>query len=106
MSTIRNKLVVNQGTSYSVNVEVEADIDLNEYVISGQFRKTYTSQYYVDFRFNIVDETNFSLYLEPEDTLNLQDGLYVFDVEIEKDGVVHRILEGDLLLRPRVTREG
>jgi len=105
MSTIRNKLIVNQGTTFSVNVEIDTDIDLSEYSIRGQFRKSHGSKYFTDFNFFVINATNFQMSLTPSETSTLQSGLYVYDVEIEKDGVVHRILEGDLLLRPEVTRE-
>lgn len=104
-------LFVDQGTDFMSTINLEggtgSSFDLTDYTIRAQMRKTYTSSRSTDFVANITDPTLgiAQIELSAEQTSYLKAGRYVYDVEvISPDGVVYRVVEGQIEVSPRVTR--
>jgi hypothetical protein len=103
----QSNLLVEQGTTFSADITIEnEDIDLVDYNVYGQIRKSYKSTSKIDFNTQIVDASNFTISLTPAQTENIDFGKYVYDVEIHRiaDGVVYRVIEGSVEVTPGVTR--
>ena len=110
MGTVTN-LYIDQGTTYNAIVQVFDDdnepFNLAGYTPSSQIRKNYAaSTVSATFTANILSSSNgtISLNLTASDTANLKYGRYVYDVEISKDDVVLRPIEGVVVVYPQVTR--
>jgi hypothetical protein len=108
MAGIQN-LVVDQGTSFEITVNVTLDDgsekDLTDYTVSSQIRKSYYTNTYTDFTTAKVDLTGeITLSLTPTQTSALKAGRYVYDVEISSDEETVRIIEGIVTVTPEVTR--
>jgi hypothetical protein len=104
MST-RSNIIVEQGTTFSANIEIENDeIDLLNFTPVGQFRKSYYSESAINFTAQVVDSKNLVISLTPDQTENLDHGKYVYDIEIQNGTTIYRVIEGDLIITPGVTR--
>lgn len=108
--TIRSDLILDQGTTFMVSVDLlDADnepIDVTNIQAVAQLRKHYTSNNFVEITTELDEFTNeLILSLTPEQTSNIEAGRYVYDVNlIFEDGTVDRILEGVITVSPQVTR--
>ena len=82
--------------------------DLAGYTVAGQLRKTYTSTTSTAFTSSVFSASGgiVKISLNATTTNALKAGRYVYDVEITKTstGEITRIIEGQLEVRPGVTR--
>lgn len=110
MATTRN-LTIDQGTTFSISIELsdalDNPLDLTEYEIRAQLRKSYGSNTFTEFSTSSGDNPEngeITLSLTSEQTTLLRSGRYVYDIEIENDDEVVRVLEGIITVTPEVTR--
>jgi len=112
MAIVAN-LVIDQGSDFSSTITLEDNvgnaIDLTNYTIRGQVRKTYTSS--TSYPFTTTKLTSqgpgkIKIQLTPTQTGTMKPGRYVYDVEIvHTTGTpVVRVVEGQVTVTPRVTR--
>jgi len=108
MATVNN-IVIDQGTTFSLTVQLAADdgspMDLTEYTVSSQLRKSYYTNTYTAFttdKVNLSGEV--SLSLTAAQTSALKAGRYVYDVEITSPSETVRVLEGIVTVTPEVTK--
>ena len=102
-------LLVDQGTTYSVNLEVKDSngdvVNLTGYTGAGQIRKQYTSNSAVAFSVNVFSNGTVTASLSANQTSSLDQGRYVYDIELTNSlGEVSRIVEGLITFTPEVTR--
>ena len=110
MSQLVN-LVVDQGSDFVATLDIEdsigSPIDLVNYDVRGQIRKTYQSMTAIDIGCTkTTNQGEVKLTLTNEQTATLRDGRYVYDIEIVHAdlGTVIRVVEGQLTVTPRATR--
>jgi len=110
MAIISN-LTIDQGSTFSVDIDVtDADgdaLNLTNYTVKGQMRKTYTSSTATTFESEITNATGgiVTISLTATTTNGLKAGRYVYDVEITSPtSVVTRIVEGQVEVTPGVTQ--
>jgi hypothetical protein len=110
MATARN-LTIDQGSTYSISIELSDalgnSLDLTEYDIRAQLRKSYGSNTFTEFTASSgINPENgvITLSLTSEQTGALRPGRYVYDIEIENEDEVTRVLEGIITVTPEVTR--
>jgi len=104
-------LSLDQGTDFSSTISLEGatgdSYDLIGYTIRAQMRKTYTSSRSYDFVSDITNPLTglCRIKMGSEITSILKPGRYVYDVEVvSSDGIVFRVVEGQVDVTPRVTR--
>ena len=110
MSIIAN-LYIDQGTDFSVTVDVTdtaGDIlNLSGYSATAQIRKTYSSSSVsASFSTTIAEASGqVTLSLTDTQTTGLESGRYVYDLNITSgSGVTTRVIEGQAIVTPGVTR--
>ena len=111
MAAIAN-LYIDQGSTFSTTVFVKNDdetpFDLTLYTAAGQIRKSYSSSTKVDFTLEIANPATLgqiNLSLTPTQTSTLEEGRYVYDIEVTSTGdVITRVVEGLVTVSPQVTR--
>tara|TARA_B100001059_G_scaffold210762_1_gene224638 strand:+ start:294 stop:626 length:333 start_codon:yes stop_codon:yes gene_type:complete len=110
MAAIAN-LYVDQGTTFSTSVLVTNDddsaLDLTGYTAAAQLRKSFSSSTSVDFTVTIptpVTAGQINLQLSATETASLEEGRYVYDVEITSGVIVTRVIEGLVTVSPQVTK--
>lgn len=112
----RNTIInVGQGESYrklivlsEISGSTEAFYDITDYNFSGSIRETYSMEP-VSVNFTIekalpYTSGSFYIVLSPEQTRNLENQDYVYDVIMVSGSVSDRVLEGMCIIRPSVTR--
>lgn len=103
----RANLSIDQGSTFEVDVNITDEngdpLDITGYTSAGQIRKSYASSNAVNFT-TLLTSGNITLKLTANQTANITAGRYVYDVELTKAGVVTRIIEGLVTVRPEVTR--
>lgn len=102
-------LLIDQGTTYSVNLEVKdannALVNLTGYSGAGQIRKQYTSNSATAFSISVYSNGTVTASLTANQTSNLVSGRYVYDIELTNAlSEVTRIVEGIVTVTPQVTR--
>jgi hypothetical protein len=104
-------LFLDQGTDFTSTISLEGanggGFELTGYTIRAQMRKTYTSSRSYDFVSTITNYVSGLCKIEmgSELTSILKPGRYVYDVEvISAEGIVFRVVEGQVDVTPRVTR--
>lgn len=104
-------LVIDQGTTFSATLNVTDEfgnaVDMGGYEASGQLRKVYSSVNAVSFECSInAVAGEVTIGLAANTTSTMEDGRYVYDVEITETetGEVSRIIEGLVTVTPSVTR--
>lgn len=112
MAPIQN-LVIDQGTTYSLSVTV-ADangnaLDLTDYSVRAQMRRSYGSTSSISFTATKADDPTtgeITISLTATQTSSLKPGRYVYDLEIEDTTTnsVTRVIEGIITVTPEVTR--
>lgn len=110
MAIIAN-LYIDQGTDFSVTVDVTDSagdiLDLDGYTATAQIRKTYSSST-VSATFSTTISAaagQVTLDLTDAQTSALTAGRYVYDLNIESSGgVITRVIEGQAIVTPGVTR--
>ena len=110
MAGISN-LVVDQGTTFSSIITVADQtgkpLNITNYTVKSQFRKSYQSSSATNFTASIYDATNgkIRLQLAPSDTTNIQAGRYLYDIELTSPtGEKFRALEGLVIITPEITK--
>jgi hypothetical protein len=110
MATARN-LTIDQGSTYSISIELSDalgnSLDLSGYIVRAQLRKSYGSNTFTEFTSstgNNPENGVITLALTSEQTSALRPGRYVYDIEIENEDEVTRVLEGIITVTPEVTR--
>lgn len=110
MAIIAN-LYIDQGTDFSVTVDVTdtaGDIlNLSGYSATAQIRKTYSSSSVsASFSTSIAEASGqVTLSLTDTQTTGLESGRYVYDLNITSGGgVTSRVIEGQAIVTPGVTR--
>jgi hypothetical protein len=110
MATTRN-LTIDQGTTFSISIElsdaIDNPLDLTEYTIRAQLRKSYGSNTFTQFSTSKGENPEngvITLSLTSVQTTSLRSGRYVYDIEIQNDDGVTRVLEGIITVTPEVTR--
>lgn len=112
MAIVAN-LVIDQGSDFTSTITLEDNvgnlIDLTNYTVRGQVRRTFTSS--TSFPFTCTKLTSqgqgkIKIQLTPTQTGTMKPGRYVYDVEIvHTTGTpVVRVVEGQVTVTPRVTR--
>jgi hypothetical protein len=112
MAIVAN-LVIDQGSDFNSTITVEDtvgnDLDLTNYTVRGQVRRTYTSS--TSFPFTCTKLTSqgqgkIKIQLSVTQTGEMKPGRYVYDVEIvHTSGTpVIRVVEGQVSVTARVTR--
>ena len=110
MAAIAN-LYVDQGATFSTSVLVTNDdgtaFDLTGYTVAAQIRKSYSSSTAVDFTATVTDPSTagqINLKLTATQTGTLEEGRYVYDVEVTSGVTVTRVIEGLVTVSPQVTK--
>lgn len=112
MAEVKN-LFIDQGTSFSVDVDIVDDdglpFDLTGYSSRSKFKKTYNSSNSVTITTALFSNSTVSkitLSMTASQTANVAAGRYVYDAEIFITGpdVCHRVVEGTITILPEVTR--
>jgi hypothetical protein len=106
----KSNLVIDQGSTYSVVLDLTDEngdiINLGGYTANSQIRKWYTSSTpAATFTTSInASSGELQLSLTANQTSNLVAGRYVYDVELDNNGVISRIVEGIVTVTPQVTK--
>jgi len=106
----KSNLVIDQGSTYSVVLDLTDEngdvINLTGYAANSQIRKWYTSSTpAATFTTSInASSGELQLSLTANQTSNLVAGRYVYDVELDNNGVISRIVEGIVTVTPQVTK--
>jgi len=102
---------VDQGSSFTSIIVVEGVegliVNLEDYTVRGQIRKTYASLTAVNFTASIISEDSgeIEISLTAAQTRAMKPGRYVYDVEVIDDtNIVTRVVEGQIEINPAVTR--
>lgn len=112
MAAIAN-LLVDQGATFTSTVTVFNTDDtlftLTDYTVAAQLRKSYSSSTSTTFTASIdSDPTTGKIILEltPTQTAALEEGRYVYDVEVTNTltSEVTRVIQGVVTVSPNVTR--
>lgn len=110
MASISN-LFVDQGSAYSNIITVAATtglpLDLTDYTVASQMRKSYSSSTYHNFTASIYDATNGKVRLQLTSTQSagITPGRYLYDVEItDPNGSKTRVIEGIVTVTPEITK--
>lgn len=110
MSMIAN-LYIDQGTSYSITIDLTDAAgnvqDLTGYTAQAQIRKTYSSSTVTETFSTSITESQgkVTISLTPAQTAAIEAGRYVYDVNAtDNAGTVTRIVEGQAIVTPGVTR--
>tara|TARA_R100001591_G_scaffold4241_1_gene9779 strand:+ start:172 stop:540 length:369 start_codon:yes stop_codon:yes gene_type:complete len=105
-------LTMDQGSTFSTVITVyqnDSILDLAGYSAAAQIRKSYSSSTSTAFTTAIDSTTStgkITLSLTSTQTAALEEGRYVYDLEITKtaDSTVTRPIQGTVTVRPNVTR--
>ena len=109
MATKAN-LVIDQGSTFSTDLTLKDEngdaLNLSGYSANSQMRKWYTSSSAAAIFTTNINTSNgtLTLSLTSEETSGLVAGRYVYDVEIQDNTSVTRIVEGIVTVTPQVTR--
>ena len=105
-------LQVDQGTDFYSVITVEGSdgsvFTLNGYSVSGQVRKTYNSitSYSLNAVITNAGAGQITISLNSSQTASMRSGRYVYDVQVsDSQNNVTRVVEGQVEINPRVTRE-
>lgn len=105
---------VQQGATFSRQLTYTRDgdpVDLAGFTVRMQVREAYGSAEPVwdlssDGDGIALDEAAgiITVSVEADDTAAMKPRAYVYDIELESDGIVWRLMEGTLRVKPEVTR--
>ena len=107
---IYSNITIDQGSDFNTQVTVEDatgnDADLTGYIAAGQIRKTHTSSTAYDLVCVVTYPAQGIVQVSMPNSITetIKPGRYVYDVEIKKDNIVTRIVEGQVEVTPSVTR--
>lgn len=110
MATISN-LFVDAGSNYSNLITVAsttgAPLDLTNYTVKSQMRKSYTSTTAFNFNASIYNAASGKVRLEltAVQSESIPPGRWLYDVEITSaSGVKTRVVEGIVTVTPQITQ--
>lgn len=104
------ELTVEQGATFSTEITLKdvysQPINLSQYTVNSQMRKSYYSTTAITFTSTVVDagQGTLKISLPASQTSNVTPGRYVYDVTITTGSVVTRVIEGIVTVLPSVTR--
>jgi len=104
-------IFIDQGASFEESYiaydKLDQVIDLTDYNIRAQMKKTFIAYRAIDFVIEVVDAVNghFKIKMLPETSDVLRGGRYLYDIELEHGvtGDVIRVYEGLAVLNPQIT---
>tara|TARA_R110000868_G_scaffold110291_1_gene299013 strand:- start:308 stop:646 length:339 start_codon:yes stop_codon:yes gene_type:complete len=112
MAVYVSNIVIEQGCNFDATYQLEdtrtnSFLNLTGSVVKSEIRKTYSSTNYVSFASTISDPENgkIAISLNPEQTLSLKPGRYVYDVKIISGNKEYKGVEGSALVRAGVTKQ-
>ncbi len=110
MASVAN-LYVDQGSDFSAIITLKNQdgtiINLTNYTVQSQFRKSYQSSSYTSFTTSLYDAAagKIRLQLPASTSSGIAAGRYLYDIEITSNaGEKKRALEGIVLITPEITR--
>ena len=112
MASISN-LYVDQGSDYSNIITIAssagAALDLTNYTVAAQMRKSYGSSTYYPFTASVYSAGSgrIRLQLSAETSSSIPAGRYLYDIEITNtvSEARTRVLEGTVIVTPEITRD-
>jgi len=113
MAVFVSNIVIEQGFDFNTTFELENTsttnpLNLSNYTIEAQLRKTYSSSTAVEFACTIIQppsDGKVQILLTDVETANLKEGRYVYDIKATNfTGQSLKLIEGSALVRPGVTR--
>lgn len=112
MAVFVSNIVIEQGFDFDTTFILEDTttgdyLDLTNYTVDSQLRKTYTSSTAVSFASTVTAAETGNIQISMGSTLTstIKSGRYVFDVKITSSGgSISKVVEGSALVRPGVTR--
>ena len=110
MASIAN-LYIDQGSTYSNIITVASSsgsvLDLTDYTVASQMRKSHSSSVHYDFTATVYDAATgkVRLQLTATQTSAIHAGRYLYDIEITNTVTQEkrRILEGIVTVTPEIT---
>jgi len=111
MAVFVSNIVIEQGFDFNTTFVLEDTVttnllNLSNYTIQSQLRKTYSTSNHVDFDTLVSNPEKGEVVISIASTVtaNLKEGRYVYDIKgIVGDNVL-KLIEGTALVRPGVTR--
>lgn len=109
MATVAN-LYCDQGSDFAVIVTLKNQdgtvINLTDYTVRGQFRKSFGSTAYTDFTVTIYSAVAGQIKIELSAAASslVKPGRYLYDIEGVYAGTIKRFLEGIFAISPEITR--
>ena len=110
MAVYVSNIVIEQGFSFESTFQLEDTrtgnfLDLSGYDIKSQIRKSYYSKNYISFASTITDIElgEITISLEPNQTILLKPGRYVYDIKLFNQSGQYKAIEGSALVRAGVT---
>jgi hypothetical protein len=104
-------LFVDQGSDYSNIITVAGAtgaLNLSNYTIKAQLRKSYSSSSYFDFNATIYDAASgrVRIQLSAAYSSTITPGRYLYDIELTNivSGAKNRIVEGICTITPEITK--
>ena len=112
MAVFVSNIVIEQGFDFDTTFILEDTttgdyLDLTNYTVESQLRKTYSSNTAYSFTSAITEAEVGNVQISMGSTLTstIKSGRYVFDVKIiSSGGTISKVVEGSALVRPGVTR--
>ena len=104
---------IGQGETFKILITVINDesgdpMDIGGQTFAGQIRENYSTDDVADaFNFDkVAPYSSGSVFvsLTPQQTMNLTQRKYVYDIKMTSGSVTRRILEGYMVVRPAATR--
>jgi hypothetical protein len=111
LATIAN-LYVDSGSDYSNIITIASStgsaLDLTNYTVKSQMRKSYGSSTAYDFTASVYDAATGKIRLQmtAANTSLIPNGRYLYDIEITNtgNGAKTRVLEGIVIVTPEITK--
>jgi hypothetical protein len=105
----KHSLVVDQGSDFSLGMNFKIDgvaRNLTGYLVRGDIKKTLSSTKAASFTCDVTNDAlgQFVVRLSAAVTTSMEPGVYLYDLEIYNGPLVSRVLEGNLTVRPEVTK--
>lgn len=113
MIPVKYNMVCSQGSTFSKSITYKINgeaVDLTDYTAHMQVREKYTStNFIIDLNTEndgiTVDENGvLTLDISASDTASIFAKTYVYDLELINDTNVQRILQGNFIVTPEVTK--
>ena len=105
------ELTLNQGTTFSADLTIKNDdgsaINVANAVFTSQIRKSYYSaNATANLTITKANSANgdITLSLDAANTANIKPGRYLYDLKMQQNGTVNRVIEGIITVSPQVSR--